>query len=349
MSAPSSTPDSDRTNPVKKRVRSEAQLARKRLRDRESQRVAREKNKERVVDIEAELTDLRTRYESLLAQSSNLTQQRATPLDQGGHELGAVTNTPTPEGMLAEHTSLGTSGPNASTTAPPPRDWMSMLLTRQQEHVPYDHANSARSPQPAMAQPAVAPSTHSSALSVDWTPAVDQLPSSVLGDFVDPFSDDSLAFQLRTGAGLYQAIPPTVRSRHNFTSSALLPSEAENKLESGYACTCGLSHKQGTYDRNNSFCVELEVFKLLYDAHTEIASGVGIPRPYPRSPSVANLLLIDVDTTPVTRAIGKLLRIFGSTCPRELADTMAMYFMFYRLLRVRTHLLTARWICGSDC
>lgn len=329
MSTPSSTPA--RPQPAKKRVRTEAQLARKRLRDRETQRVVREKNKEHITDVEAELEDLRARYESLLARTSHLTQPQ-------GHGMNDVVNASTPEDVLTDHTSLGISSSGVSMTATSPCDWMSRVLTRQEEQVPsqgYQHATLSRSPEHTLLQPVAAASSQSSALSVGWTQIADNVSSSVLGNFVDPFGDESLAFQLRTGAGLYQTIPPSMASGNDLTSSALLHSEDDSKTVSRNECTCGLPHKQGTYNHNNSFCIELEVFKLLYDAHMDIASGAGVTRPYPRSPSVAELLLIDIDTNPVTKAIGKLFRTFGSTSPCELADTMAMYFMVYRLLRVR--------------
>ena len=52
--------------PPPEEVRTSAQIERKRARDRESQRLGRERNKERMVGIEKELSDLRSRYDALL-------------------------------------------------------------------------------------------------------------------------------------------------------------------------------------------------------------------------------------------------------------------------------------------
>ena len=76
---------------------------------------------------------------------------------------------------------------------------------------------------------------------------------------------------------------------------------------------------------------EYKIFSALSRVHTALLqSPVPKPRP-PRSPSVANLLLLSTDGNPVAEILND---VFMDRSHSRLADLVASYFIVYRLLRV---------------
>lgn len=70
---------------------------------------------------------------------------------------------------------------------------------------------------------------------------------------------------------------------------------------------------------------------LLLNAHMALQQDVFKPLLYPRTPKLANLLLLESDSNPISQFIGTFIKRFG---PVKLTDIAAVYLIIYRLLRV---------------
>jgi len=70
---------------------------------------------------------------------------------------------------------------------------------------------------------------------------------------------------------------------------------------------------------------------LLLNAHMALQQDVFKPLLYPRTPKLANLLLLECDSNPISQFIGTFVNKLG---PVKLTDIAAVYLIIYRLLRV---------------
>jgi hypothetical protein len=144
------------------------------------------------------------------------------------------------------------------------------------------------------------------------------------------------SYQLNGGIGLYQKWQDAPGTR-NPTSS---PASSVPDLCDSAGGEC--SHSLGGSVKSlaiNYMCTvqhiidyfEQYAFKLLFDAHLAISLDQENVQHYPRTPSVANLLLIDIDYNPIVAVIGTIM--LKVSLPR-LADAIATYYLIYRLLRI---------------
>lgn len=297
----------------KTRTRTAAQLDRKRARDRESQRLCRERNKERMAKIEAELSTLRARYESLLIVTERL-GHIPSPVDSCNAQSISPPAEPAPSIIRSTN----------STNSPSPPAWTAAA-------VPQEIASDF-SPQNSSAVTLTAVADDGTVLPnpVDRYVSDGFLTSRLSNECSESNSGD-MAYELLSGAGLYQSCPNSHKTLHAPTStlgtgtSDQLPVSAVDEPLPWPGCFCGTVHRTPTD------CLEYNVFHTILNAHMAIAVDTRAARRYPRSPSLANLLLIDVDTNPIVRAIGRMMKCIS---PMQLADTTAVYFIMYRLLRV---------------
>ncbi|KAF3141989.1 hypothetical protein TWF569_007755 [Orbilia oligospora] len=112
-------------------------------------------------------------------------------------------------------------------------------------------------------------------------------------------------------------------------------------------CLCGID------DQHNHalHCINHKAVNLIVNTHAAIAAGMRKALTFPRSPSIPNLLLPDVDSNPLTSIVGRALL---NSSPAQLADSVATYFIVYRLLRWRicptpeTHYDLPEWYRPSE-
>jgi hypothetical protein len=78
-------------------------------------------------------------------------------------------------------------------------------------------------------------------------------------------------------------------------------------------------------------CFATCAFNILSRAHLDLLKDIRSKQRIPRDPTLANMLLVDTDSNPVVQAISCSFR---HCSPLNVADTMATYFIMYRLLRV---------------
>jgi hypothetical protein len=80
-------------------------------------------------------------------------------------------------------------------------------------------------------------------------------------------------------------------------------------------------------------CFEYSTFSILSKAHLTLLEDFKSAQLIPRNPSLANLLLLDIHSDLVVYVLGSTFKLQS---PTMLADSMAAYFITYRLLRVRS-------------
>lgn len=99
-----------------------------------------------------------------------------------------------------------------------------------------------------------------------------------------------------------------------------------NPIRISCQCYCG--------DKHNSIldCFCYGCLCLLLNAHMALQQDVFKPLLYPRTPKLADLLLLESDSNPISQFIGTHIKRFG---PAKLTDIAAVYLIIYRLLRVR--------------
>lgn len=262
-----------------KRSRTALQLARKRERDRDSQRLNREKMKERMTRTQADLSVLRARYDSLLAYTEQLRQNPSCHADPSHRSV-----------ILPQYASAG-----------------ALATLRSNKH------------------------PNSSAIPPEF----------------EPFHD-VISYQSTAPSGSPETV--LLHSHNDWercTSPAATQPLFSTSVEPPRPTNCAFAD----WHEDESDCVSRNVSRILLDAHLAIAADVKAAEQYPRYPTVANLLLIDVDTNPVIRVIGKSIQSFG---PSELSESMAIYLMMYRLLRVGFEsfgcdvLLLITWLSGES-
>ncbi|KAE8381846.1 hypothetical protein BDV26DRAFT_289052 [Aspergillus bertholletiae] len=93
-------------------------------------------------------------------------------------------------------------------------------------------------------------------------------------------------------------------------------------------CFCGMPHQITTE------CADFHTIQLLLKAHIAIQYTSTAAQLYPRTPKIANLLLLEHDLNPVVQILGPMLK---RNSPPSLADTLAIYVIMYRLLRWRVY------------
>lgn len=319
---------------LKKRVRTEAQLERKRARDRKSQRAVRERNKSRMEAIEFELSDLRNHHESLLNITERLANRHVQDANnyQSTHSQSTAETTDSLMGIQSSHSTSSTS--NALSKIQVSATTVGIPLL-------YETTNNLGDPctyPPITDRDELHTNSHLSDLSVTES----NLPLiSVDGGY--DLSSWNIGHRLLNSAGLYQSLAQPASKPHTrvseqapavdnvgysptwFTASEIRPASA-------CPCLCPRQHEDG------ADCLERKIFDILFDAHMAMAANAQLAQTYPRSPSVANLLFIDLETNPIIQAVGGMLRKHS---PITLADTMAVFFIMYRLLRVCAHLLSS--------
>ncbi|KAF2809190.1 uncharacterized protein BDZ99DRAFT_445185 [Mytilinidion resinicola] len=94
-------------------------------------------------------------------------------------------------------------------------------------------------------------------------------------------------------------------------------------------CLCGTSHGSNTTD-----FFACSTFGILSRAHLKLLEDFKSAQRIPRNPTLANLLLLDIDSNAVVNVIGSS---FTLASPPNAVDMMATYFIMYRLLRWRVH------------
>ncbi|OQE26729.1 hypothetical protein PENSTE_c005G04112 [Penicillium steckii] len=101
-----------------------------------------------------------------------------------------------------------------------------------------------------------------------------------------------------------------------------------NPIRISCQCYCG--------DEHNSIldCFCYGCLCLLLNAHMALQQDVLMPLLYPRTPKLADLLLLESDSNPISQFIGTHIKRFG---PAKLTDIAAVYLIIYRLLRWRLY------------
>lgn len=161
-------------------------------------------------------------------------------------------------------------------------------------------------------------------------------------DFI--WDDDNISnrsYELVGGVGLYQSLqsvqPKLDRQQQSHAStsnsqkSSLNSPSTKSESYPSLRCTCTGEH--------DSSCLEQYAFKLLFDAHVAISLNPRQVQQYPRTPSVASLLLLDTDSNPIVKVIGTMMQ---QKSPPSLANTVAVCYIMYRLLRVSISLFPFR-------
>ena len=131
---------------------------------------------------------------------------------------------------------------------------------------------------------------------------------------------------LENGAGLYQRTAALPASYGALPSPSMTAGVSLLTFpELPWPCLCGRTH--GSW----SECLESRSFQVLLDAETAIHQNPVLVDLYPRTPSIANLLLLDNESNPVVQVLSQLIKRWR---PQLLADSVALYLVMYRLFRV---------------
>ena len=333
----------------KKRVRTKAQLERKRARDRESQRASREKNRQRMAVIENELAALRARYDALKTMTENLVGR---PIDESTQPLlHPLQLTPDSDSrafpVVAE--SVASSGSSMGVEYEFSTAAASQSGTLEEEvQLPYypDIADIPSPEAPEMTLQTIdfgeakgSGSGGDDGDGLDNTMTYEE--TYIPGDFTsDVIPNDYIHHVLDASLMIHASYPLTPAYADALALDKLvadpplfLSPTISSTTQFNCLC-CFLNHV-------HTECFERDVSQLLLEAHiSRLGQARNVPK-YPRSPSLANLLLIDVDSNPIVRVLGRLMR---RTSPISLPDSIAIYFILYRLLRVcEAHLISYLW------
>lgn len=115
-----------------------------------------------------------------------------------------------------------------------------------------------------------------------------------------PSPEDS--YQLINGTGLYQPLTSTIEPSTDIpdTQNPDLPQNETTTPPTSGKCFCFIIHQ------SSSECMEYRTLQLLLDAHMAIHRNPVAAQLYPRTPSPANLLLLDNDSNPVVNVVPPL-------------------------------------------
>ncbi|KAK6501596.1 hypothetical protein TWF481_009431 [Arthrobotrys musiformis] len=351
----SSSPDTDTQTttsnaPTKRRrIRTDAQLEQKRARDRKSQRLSRAKNRLRIEQMEADLYSLKSRHESLLAAAEKIGMDTSLVLSLAGEAISA----PSHDGAQIE-----------------PIESAITAFTNIEENVGVPVVDIGRSREAALVD--VESSDDGGHCRVNLPSTVDNSPIGIdidsctfppAADFnnapnivsavqtalppVNPTDNAALNSQSISGAidlcetllhnpvesPTPQLVPPDATDAgdldifHN-SSGAYAESPTPTSTNTAPDCLCGIDDTQ----KHALHCISHRAVHLIVTTHAAIAAGMRKALAFPRSPSIPNLLLLDLDSNPLAGIVGRAM-LNGS--PTQLADSVATYFIIYRLLRWR--------------
>ncbi|EGX52119.1 hypothetical protein AOL_s00043g509 [Orbilia oligospora ATCC 24927] len=344
----SSSPDTDTqttaSHPKKRRIRTDAQLEQKRARDRKSQRLSRAKNRVRIEQMEADLSSLKSRHESLLAAAEKIGINTSLVLSLAGEAISSSAITPN-----SAHISSMENAITAFTNIDPMSlDDVEFHQCRTEmgsqigSEISDDGVHQNGLPSTANNSPVDKFPTGFNTVANTASLAPELPPNDPITNV--PNTTLSLATQ-----GISSAIDLCeTLLQHTVESPAahLAPPDADGELDlfdhspeyeepptpirtkTVPDCLCGID------DQHNHalHCINHKVVNLIVNTHAAIAAGMRKALTFPRSPSIPNLLLLDLDSNPLTSIVGRALL---NSSPAQLADSVATYFIVYRLLRWR--------------
>lgn len=310
-------------NRESRRVRTAAQLERKRQLDRETQRLNRERNKKHMSMVESELNQLRQDFAGLSTKLERLAEfvsscrgsagrRPAVDREPGSPRLVQSSLKPVSEIALAWICVYGYFQGN--------------VCIDNDDDAPID---------PVM----VSAMTEGDPFHSDMeTPGQQDLQLQIhqFQWYQNPCWSSEASNQLLTGTGFIQSLPPSLTSpspdipNANTKTDTQDPKTPQTEIPTTIAtsgsCFCFILH-QSPFE-----CMEYRALQLLLSAHMVINQNPVAAQLYPRTPSMANLLLLDNDSNPVVNMLGQVMKRLR---PPSLVDTMGVYLIMYRLFRVR--------------
>ncbi|KAK6348264.1 hypothetical protein TWF718_006071 [Orbilia javanica] len=340
----SSSPDTDtQTNashPKKRRIRTDAQLEQKRARDRKSQRLSRAKNRLRLEQMEADLSSLKSRHESLLAAAEKIGMNTSLVLSLAGEAISpsAITQSSAAqissiENAITAFTNLESGVLHRDVEVPCQIETASQI----------DAEASDDGYHPSILQPTTnnspiddfPPTEFSNVATIVSVPGLppdhptditnNALATEEISNAID-LCETLLQHTVESPAP--QLVPPDADADLDIFQNSPAYEEPPTPTRTEADCLCGIEDQQ----KHALNCINHRAVNLIVNTHAAIAAGMRKALIFPRSPSIPNLLLLDLDSNHLTSIVGRAML---NSSPAQLADSVATYFIIYRLLRWR--------------
>ena len=317
----------------KKRLRTDAQLARKRHADKVNHKAKRDRTKSQMDRLECEMIELRQHCQDISEQLCVLhadvlrTHTGPQPLALKEDSLPALPNIPLSTDTCAQ----------PSLAFPSPQNFGSG--GRVPSHLDSGIANdSCQDPRYSFSS-SVSPSTISNSAASDYTTASAVIGPRPLAPAPPPNVATGASSDLQPFRPIQpqqQAPSPPASSVPNYLANdsinwdgmeSLLDALSEHQNRVQVDCRCGVEHK------SPKECLEYSTFLILLRAHENLSKCIhDTPPSLPRDPSLVSVFRHSCSSNPIVHILGS---IFSRIHPVNVFTLFGIFLGMYRFLRVR--------------